>query len=218
MFEDDRGALQQIGECLHRIEDALTSSNALASEVVWYRLGRIQQASSRLTPAYLAAHPQIVALGLPTLDETICDPHPPSARSKALARTAITVLKPLTENLPPPPAPKPSRANPASRFDHVVETLRAMEPRLRAQGITALYLFGSTARLEDLPISDVDLAFEVAADGDRPLGILLPASMSDEIQEALGLPVDLVHLASLREDVRERAMADATVLFRPTGR
>jgi len=218
MFEDDRGALQQIGECLHRIEDALTSSNALASEVVWYRLGRIQQTSSRLTPAYLTAHPQIVALGLPTLDETISDPHPPSARSEALARAAISVLKPLTEDLPPPPAPKPRRANPASRFDHVVETLRAMEPRLRARGISALYLFGSTARREDLPTSDVDLAFEVAADGDQPLDILLPAGMSCEIQEALGLPVDLVHLASLHEDVRERAMSDAAVIFQPTGR
>lgn len=218
MFEDDRGALQQIGECLDRIEDALTSSNALASEVVWYRLGRIQKAFSRLTPPYLAAHPQIAALGLPTLDETICDPHPPAVQSEALARTAISVLKPLTEDLPPPPAPKPRRVNHDSRFDHVVETLRAMEPRLRARGMSALYLFGSTARREDLPTSDVDLAFEVAADGDQPLDILLPVSMSDGIQAALGLPVDLVHLASLREDVRERAMADAAVIFRLNGR
>jgi uncharacterized protein len=213
MFEDDRGALQQIGELLRGVQDAFASQEALASEVVWYRLGRVRHASSRLTPAYLSAHPEIAALGLPTLDETICEPHPPAAQSEALFRRAMSVFAPLIENLPPPPAAKPSRTNPDSRFDQVVEALRNMEPRLRARGISALYLFGSTARRDDLPTSDVDLAFVMADYGDNPLSLTNRSHALDEIQEALGLPVDLVNLDSLRDDVRARVVSDATVIF-----
>jgi predicted nucleotidyltransferase len=39
----------------------------------------------------------------------------------------------------------------------VIAKLRAAEPRLRAHGVAALYLFGSYARNEERPDSDVDV-------------------------------------------------------------
>ena len=39
----------------------------------------------------------------------------------------------------------------------VIATLKAVEPQLRAHGVAALYLFGSYARDEARPDSDVDV-------------------------------------------------------------
>jgi uncharacterized protein len=48
--------------------------------------------------------------------------------------------------------------------DDVVATLRAHEPELRAAGISHLSLFGSVARGDAGPDSDVDLAVELNPD------------------------------------------------------
>ena len=50
----------------------------------------------------------------------------------------------------------------------VLATLKQLEPRLRAQGVAALYLYGSRARDEAGPGSDLDILvdFEDGRDGD----------------------------------------------------
>ena|SRR5258706_16026969 len=44
----------------------------------------------------------------------------------------------------------------------VIEKLKAVEPQLRASGVAALYLFGSHARDEAAPSSDVDVFVDPA--------------------------------------------------------
>ena len=44
--------------------------------------------------------------------------------------------------------------------DEVIARLRALKPRLNAEGIARLYLFGSVLRDEAGPDSDVDLFFD----------------------------------------------------------
>jgi uncharacterized protein len=46
----------------------------------------------------------------------------------------------------------------------MIAKLKAVEPQLRAHGVAALYLFGSYARDEALPDSDVDVFIDPADD------------------------------------------------------
>jgi uncharacterized protein len=47
---------------------------------------------------------------------------------------------------------------------HVIDTLKSLEPRLRARGVAALYLYGSYARDEARPDSDIDVFVDPATD------------------------------------------------------
>ena len=47
----------------------------------------------------------------------------------------------------------------------LIRRLKAVEPALRAQGISALYLYGSHARDEARPDSDIDVLVEFDDDG-----------------------------------------------------
>jgi predicted nucleotidyltransferase len=50
------------------------------------------------------------------------------------------------------------------RRDEVIAKLRETEPALKAFGVAALYLFGSHARDEAQPHSDIDVFVDVAPD------------------------------------------------------
>jgi len=72
----------------------------------------------------------------------------------------------------------------------VVATLRAHEPELRAAGIRRLSVFGSVARGEAGPDSDVDLAVEL--DQDAHIDLFRLTGLEQRIAELLGRPVDLL--------------------------
>lgn len=213
MFDDDRGRLQRIGEALEQIQEGLASSDRLAGELVWYRLGRIQRLASRLTPSYLIAHPEIGTLNLPTRDVTMSEPHPATSISEVLALKAIETFLPLLARLPPPPEQREIHPNPDSSRPAVVEALRRMEQSLRAQGIAEIYLFGSVARGEDSPSSDVDIAFEVAEERSATFSLFDQARVSEQIREVVGRPVDFVELDTLDSDMMARMMRDAIKIF-----
>lgn len=59
--------------------------------------------------------------------------------------------------------------------DEVITRLKALETRLRAHGVAALYLFGSYARDEARPDSDLDLLADFENGRDQNLrGFLAP--------------------------------------------
>ncbi len=70
--------------------------------------------------------------------------------------------------------------------------LRAREAELRAMGIERLSIFGSTARGEQRPDSDVDLAAMIDYDAIRGLGPFGFFGIEDRITEMLGAKVDFV--------------------------
>jgi uncharacterized protein len=76
---------------------------------------------------------------------------------------------------------------------------------LRALGVRSLELFGSTARGEARPESDVDLLVEF----DRPSGYFALFRLQDRLEQILGRKVDLGTKASLRESLRERVLLEA---------
>lgn len=72
----------------------------------------------------------------------------------------------------------------------ILRRLRAHEPELRAMGVTRLSLFGSVARNEAGPGSDVDLAAEL--DHERRIGLFDYAVIAERLEEMLQSKVDLL--------------------------
>jgi uncharacterized protein len=99
------------------------------------------------------------------------------------------------------PAIKRRRRALVDTRDHVVATLQAHEAELRASGIRGLALFGSTARGEDRPDSDVDLT--VLLEPEAHIGLFRFVGLEQRLSDLLGRSVQL--LAEPIEDVRLKA-------------
>jgi uncharacterized protein len=76
---------------------------------------------------------------------------------------------------------------------------------LHGLGIRSLLVFGSVARDEARPDSDVDLIAEF----DRPIGYLGLARAQRELEGFLGCPVDLATPGMIRKEFRDRIYAEA---------
>jgi predicted nucleotidyltransferase len=84
--------------------------------------------------------------------------------------------------------------------DQLVTLLRGHERQLRAEhGVKSLTLFGSVARDEAKPGSDVDLIVEF----DRPTGYFGLVRLQLYLENLLGRPVDLSTPGSLRPGMRQ---------------
>ena len=93
----------------------------------------------------------------------------------------------------------------------VLATLRAHEPTLKAVGVVPLSLFGSTARGDRRPDSDVDLL--AAFDRTRRISLLDVAGIEIQLSELLGQPVDLIEEGTLKPRVRRTVEAEAVRAF-----
>ncbi len=89
--------------------------------------------------------------------------------------------------------------------------LREHEPELKSAGVLHLRLFGSVARGENTPASDVDLLADF--DHPKPLTLLPLAKIEYQLDDLLGSKVDLSSADSLRPRVSEHALAEAIVAF-----
>lgn len=89
--------------------------------------------------------------------------------------------------------------------------LKPFERGLRARGINALYLFGSTARDEAGEASDLDLLYEY--DPSRKFSLFDQAGAMLELSDQLGGKIDLVSRAGLRARVRERIEGEMIRVF-----
>ena len=85
--------------------------------------------------------------------------------------------------------------------EHVIARLRAHERQLEDAGIVRLSLFGSTARGEAGPDSDVDLL--AAFDETRRISLLDIVGMQLDLSDLLGCRVDLVEEGTLKPRVRQ---------------
>lgn len=95
--------------------------------------------------------------------------------------------------------------------DQVIATLRAHEPALRQAGIVRLSLFGSTARGDRGPASDVDLL--AVFDETRRISIFDIAGMEQDLAAMLGCKVDLIEEGTLKPHVQQSAEAEALRAF-----
>jgi len=93
----------------------------------------------------------------------------------------------------------------------VIAKLRNMRLSLKRAGIEHLSLFGSKARGDDSPKSDVDLMAEF--DTEKKFSLLDLVALENRLADILNMPVDLAAAKSLRDGVRERATREAVLAF-----
>ena len=93
----------------------------------------------------------------------------------------------------------------------VIAKLREHEPELKAAGIVRLSIFGSVARGDASPESDVDLMAEF--DPAKQLSLLDMVRMENRIADILGVRVELTSERALKDRVRERVSRKAVLAF-----
>ena len=91
------------------------------------------------------------------------------------------------------------------RRDQVLKLLESHTPELRQFGVESLRLFGSVARDEATPDSDVDLL----VDFEKPPGFSGFMKLRIFLEDLLGERVDLVTESGLRDRVRPYVEKDA---------
>ena len=89
--------------------------------------------------------------------------------------------------------------------------LRAHERQLKDAGIVRLSLFGSTARGEAGPDSDVDLL--AAFDETRRISLLDIVGMKLDLSDMLGCNVDLIEEGTLKQRVQKNVEAEVIPAF-----
>lgn len=87
----------------------------------------------------------------------------------------------------------------------VLAKLKGHRKDLSRLGVKSLALFGSTARGDARPDSDVDLLVEF----DRPVGLFAFLDLKNYLERLLARPVDLVTPNALRADLREAVLREA---------
>lgn len=92
--------------------------------------------------------------------------------------------------------------------DELLAKLRELKPWLEEQGIVNVRLFGSYARDEAGPDSDVDLLVDLS----KPLGLRF-YSIAEDLQDLIGLSVDLLTTDGLRNPyIRKTALRDCVAV------
>lgn len=81
----------------------------------------------------------------------------------------------------------------------------------KTQPVLKAWLFGSYARGEESPESDVDILVEF--DHSSPIGLFAYARMWRELQEHLGLAVDLVEEGTLKPFAADSANHDKKLIY-----
>lgn len=95
--------------------------------------------------------------------------------------------------------------------DEVISKLRAHEAELKAAGIVRLAVFGSVARGDDSPGSDVDLLADF--DETKRYTLLTMGRLESRLSDLLGTGVDLSSPEWLKESVKNQVLREAVFAF-----
>jgi uncharacterized protein len=93
----------------------------------------------------------------------------------------------------------------------ILDRLRDNEHALRARGVTHAALFGSRARGDDRPDSDIDILIDLAPEA--PIGVWEYSGLKTYIANLFEGPVDVVSLETLKPYICPAATADAVYAF-----
>lgn len=90
-------------------------------------------------------------------------------------------------------------------LDDIILTLRACKEDFhRRYGVAAIGVFGSYARGEQGPNSDIDLL----VDFEHPCGLIAFERLAVELSSLLGVPVDLVTRKALKPAIGVRVLGE----------
>ena len=79
--------------------------------------------------------------------------------------------------------------------------------RYKTRGIVNLRIFGSVAKKADSSGSDVDFLVDAGK-----VSLLTLGGLQSELEDLLGMPVDLIPANTIKEDARERILAEAVTV------
>lgn len=92
-----------------------------------------------------------------------------------------------------------------------LETLRAHQRELQEFGVQHAAIFGSVARGQSSPTSDIDVLLDL--DPARPIGVFQYARLKLFLAALLPVPADIVHRKTLKPLLRESILRDAVYAF-----
>jgi predicted nucleotidyltransferase len=95
--------------------------------------------------------------------------------------------------------------------DELLTRLRRLRPRLEQDGVTHMALFGSRARGDHRPDSDIDLIIEV--DDSSPFSMLKVVGVGNVVADDIGLPANIFMRRSLDPAFVDEAQADLVPVF-----
>ena len=95
--------------------------------------------------------------------------------------------------------------------DEIIGKLKENEAALKARGVTHAALFGSRARGDDRPDSDIDIMIEIAPEAVRD--VYAYVGLKNYIAALFAGPVDVIDREALKPCVRPAATADAIYAF-----
>ena len=93
----------------------------------------------------------------------------------------------------------------------IIDILRRNEAELRARGVTHAALFGSRARGDARPDSDIDIMIEIAPDA--RIGVWEYVGITQFIEDLFEERVDVSNRIMMKEYVRPRAEQEAVHAF-----
>ena len=93
----------------------------------------------------------------------------------------------------------------------IIATLRAHEPELRQRGVLHAAVFGSVARDEATPASDIDILIEL--EPETGIGVFAYVGITHYLADMFPVPVDVANKAALKPHVRPEAERDAVYAF-----
>ena len=95
--------------------------------------------------------------------------------------------------------------------ERILATLREHEPELKAAGLLHLRLFGSVARGDNTPASDVDLLADY--DEAKNLSLIGVVRLEHQLEAILGAEVHLTSELGLRPRIRDRVLQEQVIAF-----
>lgn len=95
--------------------------------------------------------------------------------------------------------------------DELLNRLRRLRPDFERDGVTHMTLFGSRARGDHRPNSDIDLMIEV--DEKRPFSMLKVVGIGHIVTDSIGLPANIFMRRSLDDNFVKEAQFDLIHIF-----
>jgi predicted nucleotidyltransferase len=93
----------------------------------------------------------------------------------------------------------------------IIARLRENEAALRARGVTHAALFGSHARGDNRPNSDIDILIDIAPEA--PVGLWEYVDIMQYLEDLFSCPVDVANHSHLKSHVRPFAEREAVYAF-----
>ena len=94
---------------------------------------------------------------------------------------------------------------------HTLSMIQIIADSFKTQPVLKAWIFGSFARGEEKPWSDMDIL--VQYDRTQPIGLLKIAGMQLDLEDLLGLEVDLVEEGTLRPWAVESVNNDKQLIY-----